>query len=176
MEIYVSEQLRLFINALLLGGILGLTYDVFRIIRVAVKHGNALIFAEDALYWMFCAGVTFVYLLSQNSGQVRFYVILGEFLGAVIYYFTLGKLILSLARTIIKIVKAIIKFIYSITLRPFVLLFLWLYRLLSRRLDKHKAKLKARMSAASLAIKKRRMMLFGLLGVKKKRKKRIMSR
>lgn len=57
--------------AVLVGVMLFLLYDVLRIFRRIVPHGNLWIGAEDVIYWLVCTGTLFVMLYRENDGKGR---------------------------------------------------------------------------------------------------------
>lgn len=94
MGISLSGQSGLLLTACLLGFVLGAVYDIFRIFRVVVRSGCLVVIVQDILFWLLCAAVTFVFLLIQNDGKIRALVIIFEALGAALYYYTVGALVL----------------------------------------------------------------------------------
>ena len=83
MEIYISQQLLLFCGAALLGIALGLAYDLLRAVRRRIP---VLLVACDLL---FCAAVAvglIAYAMTSAGGELRIYLLLGTFLGAVFYF------------------------------------------------------------------------------------------
>ena len=101
MGITVTGQLLDFLLSILLGAALGAVYDLFRIGRVLHKKGAVALAAEDAFFFLFCAAVTFLFLLADDSGIVRFFLLLGEGIGATLYYFTLGAALLRAAKRVL---------------------------------------------------------------------------
>ena len=53
-----SEQLRLFVLSCLFGIPAGILYDVFRVLRMLVRHNKIAVAAEDILF--FCTYAVFV--------------------------------------------------------------------------------------------------------------------
>ena len=120
MKIEVAQQTMLFLQSCLLGIVLGFVYDIFRILRLALKSGVVVIFIEDILFWSMSAVVTFLFMLTENSGQLRVFVLLGECIGAVVYYLTVGALIMKISKAIIEAVKKLLHILYRIFIYPFV--------------------------------------------------------
>jgi spore cortex biosynthesis protein YabQ len=114
MGIYLADQTADFLRALLLGAALGVVYDVFRVLRIAFPQktafGRLAIFIEDLLFFTLCAAATFVFLMGAVQGRIRFFLLLGEGLGAVIYYFTVGSLVMKVAQAIIDGVRRVLAF------------------------------------------------------------------
>lgn len=88
----IADQTRLFLLAIGLGFLLGVVYDLFRVIRMAFTMRRAGVFIQDVLFFLVCAAVTFVFLLAVNQGEIRGFIIAGEVLGFLIYYFSFGLL------------------------------------------------------------------------------------
>lgn len=96
MEIENIFQLKLFTTALLAGGILSLIYIIFRVVHLFKKSKELVYFIEDFLYFVFCALSFFIYIFMFNRGQVRLYLLISFVVGWLIFYLTLGNLIVFL--------------------------------------------------------------------------------
>lgn len=132
MEITVTQQTWSFLLSVALGGALGACYDVFRILRVAFKHSMVAVAVEDLLFSALSIAATFLFLLEVQQGELRMFLLLGQGIGFVLYYCTLGVLILGTAKSIIAVVRAVLRFLFSVFIAPF----LKIGRFLSRRLRK----------------------------------------
>lgn len=155
MGIYLADQVFVFVSSLLVGAALGLLYDIFRITRIAFPTAPAVVFIEDVLFFLICALVTFFYGLTVIDGMLRVFLILGELLGGIIYFCTIGQLVMRVSKTIIKAVEAVIRFIFRWIMRPIWLLiyhiitfllrpFMFLRRIMKKKLQKIKFCLKVR--------------------------------
>lgn len=105
----VSEQCSLFLLSVVLGLGIGVFYDVFRVLRIvfppAAKR-NA-VFAEDIVFMAASGAAIFLYAAVLCRGQVRFFCVIGTFLGFLLYIATVGSLIVGILRSI---ASAIAKF------------------------------------------------------------------
>lgn len=142
MGISISEQALEFLAACLLGAGIGVLYDVFRILRIAFKHGRIITIAEDLLFWILSAVITFFFLLLFSEGQVRVYILLGELLGFTVYYFSLGCLVMRFSEWIIHLIKRLLKLLYKLLISPFVKLFSFIFRRIKGLVTKIDIKLK----------------------------------
>lgn len=131
MAIDIASQTEIFLMAILLGAVLAAFYDVFRILRLAFTTPNWLIFIEDILFCIVVTLASFCYLMAENMGQVRIFVIAGEILGGVIYYFTIGSVVISCAEIIINFCKVVVRTINNYIITPFLSLFGFIFRILS---------------------------------------------
>ena len=81
----ISEQAASLGVSILIGGALFLLYDIFRIFRRVVPHGNFWIGVEDFFYWLCCTAVVFVMLYRENDGMVRGFSIGGIMIGMLLW-------------------------------------------------------------------------------------------
>lgn len=82
----IIGQACLFLVSLLYGGVLGLWYDFFRAVRKRVIHENRMVHVEDVIFCFTAAGGLFLLFQIYNQGSVRFYVLLGTFVGTMLYF------------------------------------------------------------------------------------------
>ena len=75
----------LLLLSLLVGGWLMLVYDLFRVLRLMIKHSSFARGIEDFLFWIFAGIVTFMLLYELNDGGVRMYAVAGVFTGMILY-------------------------------------------------------------------------------------------
>lgn len=83
--------------SLLLGISVTVLYDLLRIFRRVVKHGNALVSMEDLLYWIVVAISVFYMMHKENNGTMRWFAILGAAVGMLLYKKLLSRLIVDTA-------------------------------------------------------------------------------
>ena len=89
---------------------------------------SILIFLQDVFF--FClAGVGIVILnYAYNDGQLRFYTVIALFLGFFLYYFTIGKLVISLSEWIVFFLRAVCAILFFLLSAPLIKLFSLLWR------------------------------------------------
>ena len=64
----IADQTRLFLLALGLGFLLGIVYDLFRVVRMAFTMRRVGVFIQDVLFFLTCAAATFLFLSCRQSG------------------------------------------------------------------------------------------------------------
>lgn len=89
---YVTAQLTSFGQAVLLGTLGGVVYDLLRTVRLR-RTGRWLMHGLDALYAAALLLMVFLFGLRQGQGELRLYMLLGMALGAVLYFAALCRLL-----------------------------------------------------------------------------------
>ena len=116
----IGKEALFFGISMLCGMGLILVYDLFRILRRLIPHGNIWIGIEDACYWIFCTGAVFLLLYWENDGMMRAFCFLGIGIGGAIYAFLLSRFVVKIS---VRILGSILKFfgkIIGVIGRPFV--------------------------------------------------------
>lgn len=122
-SVTVAAQTQMFLLSCGFGFLLGLLYDVFRLVRMAFFSQKIVVFFQDILYFTVCGCLTFLFALTMNYGEIRGYVLLGEVLGWIIYYYSLGAMIFQASTAIVKALKKVVAFILLAISAPFQFLF-----------------------------------------------------
>lgn len=117
-----SEQFLIFLASLGLGFILGILYDFLRALRLSFTRGKWSLIVFDLLYFFMVAFVSYIFILAANKGEVRSYIIVGELLGAVLYYFSLGFALMQLTDKFVRILREVYSLFYKIISFPFRLI------------------------------------------------------
>ncbi len=89
----IVSQVSVFCYACLLGVGLGFLYDIFRIFRMMINPHYIGIFIQDVIYFAVSGVVTFLFVLTINKGETRFYILAGEGIGWIGYHLTVGEMI-----------------------------------------------------------------------------------
>ncbi len=144
METYFSAQAAAFLWSVVLGGALGAVYDWFRVGRILKKKSWFTVFLEDLLFALIAALSTALCFTLTNYGQVRLFLLVGEGLGFLLYYNTVGVLVAKQARLTARFLRWIrrgvsrfgrflvkkLKKIMNIFKKPFIFLKEWCKMLL----------------------------------------------
>ena len=116
MEIYLAEQVWVFFHSLLLGALLGILYDVFRITRLAFVIPSLLVLLEDLAFFLLSSILLFNYLLQFSHGQIRYFILAGVVLGWILYYCSVGRIVMGVASRFIHVIKQVLRVLCA----PFV--------------------------------------------------------
>lgn len=112
-EISNTHQLLSFLISLLFGVGFGLYYSLFKAVRRSFHHTVWVIFLEDVFFFFSAAVITFLLMLALSAGEIRFFILLGIFLGFCAFYFTLAERISAVFAFVIKGTRTILKAIFG---------------------------------------------------------------
>ena len=102
------EQLLCLIAFTVTGIVIGVLFDVFRILRRSFKTADWLTTLQDILFWILAGFITLFSIFKFNNGEIRSYIFIGIALGVLIYMLTLSKYIVKkYSVIIIKFIKKI---------------------------------------------------------------------
>ncbi|MCD8149907.1 MAG: spore cortex biosynthesis protein YabQ [Clostridiales bacterium] len=87
----IIKQAQLFGQAVGIGAVWLLLYDLLRVWRRIVRHRIVGMAAEDLLFWLFCALWLFGFMYRQNDGVIRGFIILGAAAGMFLYSILLSR-------------------------------------------------------------------------------------
>ena len=117
-----NEQLSIFALSLGLGFLLGVLYDVIRAIRLSVTLSKIVLVICDVLYFIFFGLISFLFILALNKGEIRFYIIVGEIIGAVFYYVSLGIAVIKVTDKLVSFLRRFYTLVFKVISAPFIAL------------------------------------------------------
>lgn len=107
----IGNEATFFLVSILCGMGLVFVYDVLRILRRLLPHGNLWIGIEDICYWIFCTVSVFLLLYQGNDGRVRGFTFLGILLGGTVYVWLFSRFILKIC---VKVFGSILKYLRKV--------------------------------------------------------------
>ena len=96
----IGEQFRIVIVGVASGLIIGILYDLFRIVR-GNNVPKAIKIIEDTLFWILCAIVVFLFLLYGDYAVMGTYIYALIFIGFILYLKAFSKFVLKALRKMI---------------------------------------------------------------------------
>lgn len=108
-------QFNMIIYPFIAGLIIGIFFDVYRIIKGREKI-KVISMLEDILFWILCSIGIFIFLLKFNYGFLNLYVYIFIFIGMLIYFSLFSKRLLEVERFFIKEILKIIRVILKKTI------------------------------------------------------------
>lgn len=105
-------------SSFLTGVLILILYDILRIFRRVIIHSAAAVGVEDFLYWMFVTFFIFSMLFRENNGAIRWFSVVGIFLGMVLYNVTISPFFVKYVSLFFIKVRKIIEKILQFVLKP----------------------------------------------------------
>jgi len=133
--ISVSSQARILLASLYGGLILGIFFDVYRLIRNGLQFNKLTTIIGDICFWAVGLTVSLVVIYESSSGLVRFYQILGFAAGMAMYLKVLSRYVNGVLNIIFRSIRNMLYFIFMVIKIPFIIL----SNLLWKPYDKSKA-------------------------------------
>ena len=103
-----GNQTYLFIIFTIVGIIIGILFDIFRILRKSFKTKDIVTYIEDILFWILTGIIILFSMYRFSNGELRFFMIIGILMGTLIYMITFSKYIIKISVFIINLIKKII--------------------------------------------------------------------
>lgn len=82
------------------------------------RYKNTVVFIGDVLYFVLITPPSTVFVYAFNNGNVRWYLFFGIVAGFATYYFTVGRLVISVSEYIVFSVKVLFSYVAYFTVRP----------------------------------------------------------
>lgn len=114
----VTNQAYLFLIFTINGILIGILFDIFRILRRSFKTTNLITYIEDILFWILTGVILLYSIFTFSNGEIRFYMFLGVFTGCLIYMLLFSKYFIQINVKIILTIKKIVAKIVSIIIFP----------------------------------------------------------
>lgn len=113
------NEIYIFAIFILNGALIGILFDIFRILRKSFKTPDILTNIED-IFFILISGFIILYTIFRlNNGQIRIYMLIALILGITLYITFISKYFIKLNVNIIKFIKLILKKILNIIFFPF---------------------------------------------------------
>ena len=109
-----GNQTYLFIVFTIVGIIIGILFDIFRILRKSFKTNDIVTYIEDFLFWILTGIIILFSMYKFSNGELRFFMIVGIIIGTLMYMITFSKYIIKISVFIINIIKRIIIYPFNI--------------------------------------------------------------
>ena len=126
----MENQAYIFFIFILNGFLIGLIFDIFRILRQSFKTKDFITYIEDIIFWVITGILILNSIFKFNNGEIRGYIFIGIIIGTILYLLLFSKLFIRINVLIINLlkkaiyyvlivpIKSIISFLKTILLKP----------------------------------------------------------
>ena len=107
------EQLYSFFIFTILGLLIGVIFDIFRILRKTFKTTDIVTYIEDILFWFLTGILTLAFIFKFNNGELRLYIFIGLGIGIILNMLFISKYFIKINVCIINFIKKVLKFLFK---------------------------------------------------------------
>lgn len=115
----VSNQAQLFLIFTINGIIIGILFDIFRVLRRSFRTSDGVTYLEDFMFWILTGIILLYSIFTFSDGEIRFYMFIGIFIGALLYMLFFSKNFIKINVKITKFLSKLIYKLFSIIIVPF---------------------------------------------------------
>lgn len=128
----VVNQANLFFIFTLNGILIGLLFDIFRILRKSFKTPDIITYIEDFCFWIITGLILLYSIFTFSNGEVRFYMFIAIFLGCLIYMILFSKYFIKINVKIVTFISIILGTILKIICFPIKIIFKFFKKYISK--------------------------------------------
>ena len=111
------NQTYLFIIFTIVGIIIGILFDIFRILRKSFKTKDIVTYIEDILFWILTGIIILFSMYRFSNGELRFFMIIGIIMGTLMYMITFSKYVIKISVFVINIFKIWILYPFKVLIK-----------------------------------------------------------
>lgn len=162
MGINNTMQLLSFGGGALVGVLIGMLYDIFRMVRLTISFKKTAVGLQDFLFCLLGGLFTFIYIMYYADGYIRYYVLFGEVLGFFVYMVTLSRVIIGFYKWVLQVIGKILRFIIGKIIAPICKVIANIYRKISKLFQKTASKVKRIGNKSKFNLKGNKILLYNL--------------
>lgn len=118
MTFYVTNQNNVVLWLFIIGAIIGVIYDIFKVKREIFGKKLIIYIVDDLLFSLLYTTILVFAIFLTNYGYVRWYEIVAALFGFFLYKVTVSNLFVRAATLIIRFILKILKAIIAFLLKP----------------------------------------------------------
>ncbi len=113
MDFTLREQMYCLLWSLVLGVLLGIVYDLFRLLRITLCRSKGSVFLLDLMFMLVCAFSCVFFSMGFSRGSTRYFTLIGMAAGFFLYFFTAGRIIRFILEFLFKKIRSLLCLIYN---------------------------------------------------------------
>lgn len=122
MENSIMAQLFSLLIFTISGMIIGVLFDIFRILRKSFHTPDFVTYIEDLIFWLLTGCFLLFLLFCVGNGEIRIYMVLGLLIGCIFYLVFISKFFIKISVPIVVFIKNVIYKLIKIILFPITIL------------------------------------------------------
>ena len=113
----MHNQVYAFAIFILNGFLIGVLFDVFRILRKTFKTWDFITYIQDIIFWILSGLMLLYSIFKFNNGELRIFIFIGVFLGTLLYMLVFSKTLINTSVFIINTIKKILNALIVIPIK-----------------------------------------------------------
>ncbi len=105
----IRNQVYVFLSSIIIGAILTLIFDFFRLTRRHKTSRDIIVYIQDIFFSIIVAIVIIISAFITNNGELRGYMFIGYALGSMFYLLLISKIFLKFFGTILDLIENFFK-------------------------------------------------------------------
>lgn len=130
MQPQILEQLYSFFIFILVGFLIGILFDFFRISRKTFKTSDIITSLEDIAFWIISGSLILFSIFKFNNGDLRIYILVGICIGITLYMLIFSKIVINVLVNVILFIKKIIISLLKLIIYPFKTIYKFLKQII----------------------------------------------
>ena len=110
----ITNQAYIFMIFILIGIIIGVIFDFFRVLRKTIKTKDIITYIEDIIFCLLTGIILLYSIFNFNNGEIRIYMFIALILGIITYILTISKYFIKINVFILKKIIFVLKKILEI--------------------------------------------------------------
>lgn len=106
MSFTLEAETQIYLMSVLLGVGIGMVYDLFRAVRIMIRHKKAAVFVEDIVFCALAGFAVFTFATGL-TGKLRVFTIVGMAAGFVLEHFSIGRAAIFLFRKLVELLRMV---------------------------------------------------------------------
>lgn len=119
----MDRQIAIFIFSLASGILIGILFDLYRIIRGNENPGNIVTAIEDLLFWILTAMIVFIFMMYTNYAYLSFNIFVYMIVGMIIHLKLLSGFFISIMGKVYDIFNICVRVSFYYIFYPFRIIF-----------------------------------------------------
>ena len=112
------HQLNNLIYFIFTGMLLGVIFDIFRVLRISFKTSDIITNIQDIFFGIITGCIILVSVFLFNNGELRLYIFIGIGIGIIMYVLLFSKCFIKVNTNIIKFIKKMV----ALIIQPIIIL------------------------------------------------------
>lgn len=129
----MAKELNTLLAFFIIGILIGIIFDIFRVLRKTFKTANIITYIEDFLFWILTGLLVIYGCINIASGEVRLYMILMIIIGIIIYFMIISKAFIFINYKILSGIKFVIETIFKFIKRGVIGIFTYSKKMFNRK-------------------------------------------